>query len=89
MAEPQTLQVTGMTCASCQSHVRDALAKVSGVSDVDVNLITGEATVSFAAEAAEPAALVTAVEQARGAGGGDRGPVQLTDVVVRATRRRA
>lgn len=53
-----------MTCASCQSHVRDALAKVSGVSDVDVNLITGEATVSFAAEAAEPAALVTAVEQA-------------------------
>lgn len=69
MAETQTLDITGMTCASCQSHVRDALAKVSGVSDVDVNLITGEATVSFTSAAAAPAALIAAVE---GAGYGAR-----------------
>jgi Cu+-exporting ATPase len=66
MAEAQVLDVTGMTCASCQSHVREALAKVAGVSDVDVNLITGEATVSFAAaaEAPQSGVLVAAVEEA-------------------------
>ena len=69
MGEAQTLDVTGMTCASCQSHVRDALLAVPGVSDVDVNLITGEATVAFSAAAGESSALIAAVE---GAGYGAR-----------------
>ena len=37
--------VSGMNCASCVSHVEKALAKVTGVSEVSVNLTTERATV--------------------------------------------
>ena len=40
-----TLQVTGMTCASCVSRVEKALLKVQGVRDVAVNLATETASV--------------------------------------------
>ena len=32
-------QIKGMTCASCQAHVRDATKKVKGVIDCNVNLL--------------------------------------------------
>ena len=51
MAAPSTsqisLQVTGMTCAACVSHVSDALRSVDGVEDVAVNLATEKATLSL------------------------------------------
>lgn len=37
------LHVDGMTCASCVNHVEKALKKVSGVTDVEVNLATEKA----------------------------------------------
>jgi P-type Cu+ transporter len=40
-----TIPVSGMTCASCVSHVERALAKAPGVRDVSVNLATGNAHV--------------------------------------------
>jgi Cu+-exporting ATPase len=40
-----TLQVTGMTCASCVGRVEKALAKVPGVTQVSVNLATEKATI--------------------------------------------
>jgi len=40
------LGVDGMQCASCVGHVEQALASLPGVSDVSVNLATGEAFVS-------------------------------------------
>jgi Cu+-exporting ATPase len=43
----QTLAITGMTCASCVSHVEEALKKVPGVTDAMVNLATERAEVSF------------------------------------------
>lgn len=41
----QTLQITGMRCASCVNHVEKNLQAVPGVQQVSVNLATEEATV--------------------------------------------
>lgn len=60
-AETLTLDVEGMTCASCAGRVERALRAVPGVSDAAVNLAVERATVSGGAD---PAALVRAVEQA-------------------------
>jgi len=42
-----TLQITGMTCASCVAHVERALRELPGVSQAIVNLATGTAKVEF------------------------------------------
>ncbi|MCL6642398.1 MAG: heavy metal translocating P-type ATPase [Candidatus Bipolaricaulota bacterium] len=42
-----TLQVTGMTCASCVAHVERALRELPGVSQAIVNLATGTAKVEY------------------------------------------
>ena len=42
-----TLDIEGMTCASCVAHVEKALNKVPGVLEANVNLATEKATVSF------------------------------------------
>lgn len=39
------LDIEGMTCASCVSHVEKALKKVAGVDDAEVNLALGKANV--------------------------------------------
>jgi Cu+-exporting ATPase len=46
-AQQATLQVTGMTCASCVAHVERALRELPGVSQAIVNLATGTAKVEF------------------------------------------
>jgi Cu+-exporting ATPase len=58
-----TLEVDGMTCASCVSRVEKALHKLPGVESASVNLATGRATVQ-ALSTVEPAALRAAVEKA-------------------------
>src|SRR5688500_8630239 len=63
-AEKVTLDVTGMSCASCQAHVQNALRKQPGVSEARVNLITGEAAVQFDPSVCTVPALVDAVAQA-------------------------
>ncbi len=45
MSETQ-LQISGMTCASCVSHVERALKKVPGVENVEVNLATERARIT-------------------------------------------
>ena len=57
-----TLDVQGMSCASCVAHVERALKKVPGVSTASVNLALETATVQGAALQAER--LVSAVEDA-------------------------
>ena len=42
-----TLQIGGMTCASCAQTIGKALRKTKGVEDANVNLATEKATVSF------------------------------------------
>jgi len=48
-AEPVTLNIEGMTCASCVSRVEKALLKVPGVESASVNLATERATVALGA----------------------------------------
>jgi Cu+-exporting ATPase len=61
MTETLTINVTGMTCAACQSHVQKALEQTPGVVKAGVNLLTGEARVAFDPQKTEPAALVEAI----------------------------
>ena len=41
------LPISGMSCASCVSHVEGALKELQGVTNVDVNLATNKATLSY------------------------------------------
>lgn len=59
----QTLEIEGMTCASCVGRVEKALKKVDGVAEVAVNLATEKAVIQ--SDVAVPReALVHAVERA-------------------------
>lgn len=60
-----TFNVASMSCASCVGRVDKALAAVSGVLDVSVNLAAETATVSYLEGATDPAKLAAA---ATGAG---------------------
>jgi Cu+-exporting ATPase len=55
-----TLNVQGMTCASCQIHVQRALEAVPGVASANVNLMAHTAQISTSTPL-DPATLITAV----------------------------
>ncbi len=55
------LQITGMTCASCATHVQRALERVPGVSTARVSYVDGTAQLATAADTSL-AALTSAVE---------------------------
>ena len=56
------LEVSGMTCNNCVRHVRVALEQVAGVSEVEVDLGTGRATVKHCGAAALES-LIAAVDE--------------------------
>ena len=47
------LHVEGMMCNNCAKHVREALEKVAGVSNAEVDLAAKTATVTLAADVAD------------------------------------
>jgi P-type Cu+ transporter len=59
-----SLQIEGMTCASCVARVEKALLKVPGVIAAEVNLATEQAQVRLAAREIDMAAVLRAVERA-------------------------
>jgi copper chaperone CopZ len=59
--QTEIVKVTGMTCGGCISTVTHALKAVSGVSDVNVSLSAGEATVKFDERLTSPEKLKSAV----------------------------
>ncbi len=61
--ESCTLDISGMTCASCSARVEKALTRVPGVIDASVNLATERATVKLA-QGTSAATLIAAVERA-------------------------
>ncbi|HVN94287.1 MAG TPA: heavy metal translocating P-type ATPase [Terracidiphilus sp.] len=63
--ESLTLPVLGMTCASCQHHVEEALRATAGVEQARVDLMAHRASVVFDPAVAAPEKLVEAI---RGAG---------------------
>jgi Cu+-exporting ATPase len=62
--ETLTLPVLGMTCASCQHHVEDALRSTAGVESARVDLMAYRASVVFNPAIAAPQALVEAIRSA-------------------------
>ena len=59
-----TLDIEGMTCASCVNRIEKKLSKVAGVSSVNVNLATEQGTVSYDPAQVSPEKLVKTVEAA-------------------------
>ena len=62
--ESLTLPVLGMTCASCQHHVEEALRSTAGVQSAHVDLIANRASVVFDPTIATPAALIESIRAA-------------------------
>ena len=62
--ETLTLPVLGMTCASCQHHVEQALRSTAGVESARVDLMAHRASVVFNPSLAAPQQLVEAIRSA-------------------------
>jgi Cu+-exporting ATPase len=62
--ETLTLPVLGMTCASCQQHVEEALRSTAGVESAHVDLIANSASVVFNPAVAAPTAMIEAIRSA-------------------------
>ncbi|MBT2300325.1 heavy metal translocating P-type ATPase [Variovorax paradoxus] len=63
-ASALSLQIEGMTCASCVSRVEKALAKVPGVASATVNLATEKAEVELTDRTLDVHSLISAVQKA-------------------------
>ena len=63
-----TLDIEGMTCASCVGRVQKALSRVDGVVLASVNLATETAAVTYDPAVVAPEVLTAAVEKAGYAG---------------------
>jgi Cu+-exporting ATPase len=60
----EKFSVTGMTCASCQAHVDQAVKKVEGVSSASVSLISKSMVVDFDSSKTDEGKIIAAVEKA-------------------------
>lgn len=63
MSTTTTYTVTGMTCGHCVQAVTDEVSAISGVEQVDVDLVTGALTV-VSADALPREAVEAAVDEA-------------------------
>src|SRR6476659_3816069 len=63
-AETLTIDVGGMTCASCVARVERAIKKVPGVDGATVNLATEKATVSYDPSQSPVGIILGAIEDA-------------------------
>jgi Cu+-exporting ATPase len=64
MTKQTTLQITGMTCATCAGTVEKSLSDVPGVLKANVNLATEKATVEYSPSLASEKAMVNAIADA-------------------------
>jgi copper chaperone CopZ len=55
--------VTGMTCGSCERHVREEVAQIAGVTGIEVSAATGKLSV-IADTPIDDAAVLAAVDEA-------------------------
>ena len=59
----QKFDVIGMTCSACSSHVDKAVRKVSGVNDVNVNLLSNSMVVEYDDTITNDQEIINAVDQ--------------------------
>ena len=76
--QKELFDVTGMTCSACSSRVAKAVASLEGVSDVNVNLLKNNMTVSFDEGTVSPSDIKAVVEKA-GYGASLRAPKSATN----------
>ncbi len=62
--ESTTIEVAGMSCATCSTSVRESLESTTGVIEASVNFATDEATVRYNPAMVELATLFDAIEAA-------------------------
>lgn len=62
--ETAVLHVEGMSCSSCASHIKEDLAKLPGIFDVDVSVRDKIVTVRFDPEQVQPPQLVQVINDA-------------------------
>jgi copper chaperone len=62
--ETTSLNIKGMTCGGCVNSVTEVLQKVAGVKSVNVSLEQNNANISFDPSKAQPAQLISAIEDA-------------------------
>ena len=55
--------VTGMTCGSCERHVREEVSRIAGVTGIEVSAATGRLSVT-ADTPVDDAAVLAAVDEA-------------------------
>ena len=79
------LKITGMTCDSCATHVRQALEKVPGVQSARVSYAQGTAEVALAPDTAADA-LIAAVGALGYRARLDEGSTPPPSAAARATR---
>ncbi len=60
----QRFEVTGMTCSACSAHVEKGVRKVPGVTDVAVNLLGNNMTVTYDEKSVQASGIVQAVKDA-------------------------
>jgi copper chaperone len=63
MSSTTTYTVTGMTCSHCVDAVTEEVAKISGVTDVQVDLASGAVTIA-SASGVDQEAVAAAVDEA-------------------------
>ena len=56
--------IQGMTCASCQAHVRKAVQNLDGTTNVNVNLLANDMTVDIDENRIKKEDIIKAVENA-------------------------
>ena len=56
--------VTGMTCGSCERHVREEVEQIAGVTGVEVDRASGRLVVATEGGPADDAAVIAAVDEA-------------------------
>jgi len=59
----QQFQVSGMTCSACSVHVEKAVGRLTGVTSVTVNLLSGGMTVDYDEAILSPQGIIAAVEK--------------------------
>ncbi len=66
MSQTTTFSVDGMTCGNCVKHVTEELTAIPGVTDVQVDLVTGGSSpVTVTSDAPlTPEAIAAAVDEA-------------------------
>lgn len=64
MMKKETYNITGMSCSACSARVEKTTAKLPGVKEVSVNLLTNRMNITYDAAQLSSAEIIAAVEKA-------------------------